>query len=948
MGKKTTVQKNDPWAPAQPYILNSLAAVDDTFRQNQPALQGAASDFYGAYSRSAPGAETGIGLAQSRVNDTISGRFAGQNPGRQVFMDGMRGLEVPNFGAAIGNGATTDFSSAVNGRNPSSAGFGDFAAGRAMAGNPAAAGFGSIAGGVSPGAGMGALDTIMRGRGGTDFSGAVGSTGAGAGAFGEIMRGRGGTDFAGAVGGLAGNEAASGFRGVARGVSPNAGMQRLGGIMAGRRGTDFAGAVGSNRAAPMAERLGEGGFVGRGEGADLFRRTIGGEFLQGNPYLEGQIKSATDDAADRTNSLFSSAGRFGSSAHQGTVAREAGRISNDARFANFQAERDRQMTAAGSLDGLTRADRGLQLNAINTVGDLSARDQSARLQSLGMQADERGRITQEQIAASSQFDQSVRADRGQQLQALGALDGITGRDAGLRLQSAGMQSDEQGRIVQERLAAAGQLDQSGRADAGLRLQSLGMQSDEQGRIMQERLSAAGQLDQSARADRGQQLQALGALDGIAGRNNEMQLRALGALDGSFGRQQGLDLQAMGMGADNMRANSGQRLQAAGMQQDAAMARLQMRMQAADAADRGYNLDMARQDQAIGTAQDLRAGNLGLLGNAAQLPWLGVQAQAGGVTGLSSPYGTRTTTDSGNALGAIAGLAGTLGGEAIKAGMFASDRKLKNDKGVVGIDPNTGLPLHSYTYKSDPAKTPQVGVMAQDVQKVAPEAVGISPNGFMNVDYGKLGLPSPTAMAAELQFQQPEKVRRPLGQMLHNAFAKDSDGNIGDTVSRIGESLLAGAGGSWSDIGKGLLGARADRREDAQQERAFGVQERQADRLAAFRAAQGARGGLPRIIQRRDGTAMMIDPMTGESEIIGEPLANNEPLVKVADGKGGEVFTPRSQAAGKPAYRAPAKPAGGGGVTANQRAQILAQAAAARAAGVPEAKIQERLRSAGVM
>ena len=44
MGKKTTVQKNDPWAPAQPYILKNLKQQDAVFTASQPALMQAAAD----------------------------------------------------------------------------------------------------------------------------------------------------------------------------------------------------------------------------------------------------------------------------------------------------------------------------------------------------------------------------------------------------------------------------------------------------------------------------------------------------------------------------------------------------------------------------------------------------------------------------------------------------------------------------------------------------------------------------------------------------------------------------------------------------------------------------------------------------------------------------------------------------------------------------------------
>jgi hypothetical protein len=82
------------------------------------------------------------------------------------------------------------------------------------------------------------------------------------------------------------------------------------------------------------------------------------------------------------------------------------------------------------------------------------------------------------------------------------------------------------------------------------------------------------------------------------------------------------------------------------------------------------------------------------------------------------------------MGGLFGLAGTLGGAGI---MKWSDARLKTDIKEIGRAHN-GLPLYSYRYKG--SDTPEVGVMAQDVAKVNPDAVARAPSGFLSVDYGK--------------------------------------------------------------------------------------------------------------------------------------------------------------------------------------------------------------------
>jgi hypothetical protein len=64
--------------------------------------------------------------------------------------------------------------------------------------------------------------------------------------------------------------------------------------------------------------------------------------------------------------------------------------------------------------------------------------------------------------------------------------------------------------------------------------------------------------------------------------------------------------------------------------------------------------------------------------------------------------------------------------------FFSDERLKYDKHKIGKT-KSGLPIYSFKYKGD--NRTQVGLMAQDVEKVHPEAVGES-QGYKTVDYEK--------------------------------------------------------------------------------------------------------------------------------------------------------------------------------------------------------------------
>ncbi len=66
--------------------------------------------------------------------------------------------------------------------------------------------------------------------------------------------------------------------------------------------------------------------------------------------------------------------------------------------------------------------------------------------------------------------------------------------------------------------------------------------------------------------------------------------------------------------------------------------------------------------------------------------------------------------------------------------YYSDRRLKNvgNKYTDGLEALKKLDFYHYTYKKDEAKTPHVGVIAQDLQKVFPSAVTKDEKGFLKI------------------------------------------------------------------------------------------------------------------------------------------------------------------------------------------------------------------------
>lgn len=112
----------------------------------------------------------------------------------------------------------------------------------------------------------------------------------------------------------------------------------------------------------------------------------------------------------------------------------------------------------------------------------------------------------------------------------------------------------------------------------------------------------------------------------------------------------------------------------------------------------------------------------------------------GAASIMAPAGTFSGLLGGGAMSADAAYgaasAGAWAGGAgdVLGAMSLSDRRLKENIDKVGETPG-GNNLYTYNFKGNP--TPQIGVMAQELQKKQPGAVHRMPSGFLAVDYSKV-------------------------------------------------------------------------------------------------------------------------------------------------------------------------------------------------------------------
>ncbi len=113
----------------------------------------------------------------------------------------------------------------------------------------------------------------------------------------------------------------------------------------------------------------------------------------------------------------------------------------------------------------------------------------------------------------------------------------------------------------------------------------------------------------------------------------------------------------------------------------------------------------------------------------QMEQLGIPLGALGGTTTSSGTSSGTTTQNQSAISNI--MSGLLGAAALGSKFIGSDSRIKENAEPVGML-NDGQEVWAYNYIGD--DTPRIGLMAQQVEKIHPEAVREF-NGVKAVDYG---------------------------------------------------------------------------------------------------------------------------------------------------------------------------------------------------------------------
>jgi len=228
-----------------------------------------------------------------------------------------------------------------------------------------------------------------------------------------------------------------------------------------------------------------------------------------------------------------------------------------------------------------------------------------------------------------------------------------------------------------------------------------------------------------------------------GYREQMARDAAAAAAQAFGQNQAMTSRAAAARGINMNSGAGLAMQnqnALGLSAARANAMTGARTQA-------QQMGWARQMDVTGLGRNLAGASTAAYGGATGAGTAGMNtSMAAGnqfQQGLAGAANTMGTMNSGMASMYNAGVQaeGQMYGAILGAGATVaarSDRRLKEDIKLVGVDERTGLNLYEFVYKNG-AGTKYVGVMADEAKVNYPNAVFTMPDGYDAVNYSALGI-----------------------------------------------------------------------------------------------------------------------------------------------------------------------------------------------------------------
>ena len=157
---------------------------------------------------------------------------------------------------------------------------------------------------------------------------------------------------------------------------------------------------------------------------DYLNPYASGAYINNNPYLDAIIGKSQQEAADRVNANFSSAGRYGSGAYAGTLGRELSGIGTSARYNDYLQQQNNQLNAINQMAGIGQQGVANIYNAGGALNNLQTPLYSDAQTQKGVGA-ERMDYRQAQIDAANQAPWARVGNLAQIAQGIGSMGGTS-------------------------------------------------------------------------------------------------------------------------------------------------------------------------------------------------------------------------------------------------------------------------------------------------------------------------------------------------------------------------------------------------------------------------------------------------------------------------------------------------------------------------------------------
>lgn len=224
----------------------------------------------------------------------------------------------------------------------------------------------------------------------------------------------------------------------------------------GVAGSLASGATGLTTEGDFRGLLSEAGGPGAAE--QYLTATARGDYLKdgSNPFLEEAIQPQLDKTANTVRDYLGGMGRLG---NNGTTVKNLteslGGIRAGAAAQNWENERDRQIGAAGTIEGAQQGRLGLSRGILGDITGVEGANIDYRMAGENQVNANRVANANIRMGAAGQVDQARQGARGQQLSALAGRTGVDQANVANKLAASGFVADTLGSGLDRKLAASG-------------------------------------------------------------------------------------------------------------------------------------------------------------------------------------------------------------------------------------------------------------------------------------------------------------------------------------------------------------------------------------------------------------------------------------------------------------------------------------------------------------